>query len=423
MSKRRFLLSHLKIFVVGSLLAIGGCKNLFNPNGSVNSKDMSATELIQYGEQLLREGRENEAYSVFQSAILKDSTLSMAYYGKAKAILRIGNVNPTVLVDLVIELQKENASAAEAVSNYVASLDESLTDAIQEMTDALAPLIRRDTINTAYLIYNKYKDEASPNFAAGEEVKYNYFKKKFVDKENANYALQDFPIMDGLVTKERIKAEFQIGTAINTFKSISELLGDGEELSTLINDLTSGDKDLKDLATFQEAINDTAKRENLNNIIDQISSGVSVLDIAPDLLENGGNTGDSTQSSSDIQQQIDQAGESIIFYKIADAKDNDGDGCVDEEIYDGVDNDLDGIIDEDLRAAPIDLVDNNTDGSVDNASELVNPIDTVLVYVSAAGYIKGPSYQDKSVRLAIQKDVEFDVYSIEERRSLIGGCW
>ena len=417
--KLRILTTSLSLVLLSTM----GCKNLFNPNGNVNSNELDAPGLIQYGDQLLREKRNTEAFSVFEKAINLDSSLSYGYYGKAKASLRQNNVNPTVLVDLVLKMQEEDADPVSAVGEFVADLDSSVILGIEQMNEILTPLIRRDTINDAFKIYQKYNSSSSSNFATEvEEAQFDYFKSTYVDEGNSNYALTDFPIMDGVITNERIFPEYQIGTAIKTFHSISELLGDSEEIGTLLSDLASGEANLTDLAVFEETLNDTAKQANFNNLIDEINSGVSILDLAPDMLE-GQEEGDSTQSDSDIQEQIDQVGGAIIFYKIADGQDNDGDGCVDEEIYDGVDNDLDGVIDEDLRGNPVDFVDNDLDGSIDNSIELVNPVDTILLFVQSPSYTMGADYANEEIKLAIAQDTDQSVYSISDRRTRIGGCW
>ena len=74
-----------------------------------------------------------------------------------------------------------------------------------------------------------------------------------------------------------------------------------------------------------------------------------------------------------VKKFIQDAGSTVVIYKVFDGMDNDGDGCIDEELLDGIDNDGDGRADEDSRGAPDpgnakfrvgpDGADNNLDGS------------------------------------------------------------
>jgi hypothetical protein len=77
-----------------------------------------------------------------------------------------------------------------------------------------------------------------------------------------------------------------------------------------------------------------------------------------------------------VKKFIQDAGSTVVLYKVFDKSDNDGDGCVDEELLDGIDNDGDGRVDEDSRGAPDtagnvfyraekDLADNDGDGKLD----------------------------------------------------------
>jgi hypothetical protein len=156
------------------------------------------------------------------------------------------------------------------------------------------------------------------------------------------------------------------------------------------------------------------------------------------LINNSSTEGDSTQGvdESELQTAIDEAGGTIIFYKLADGEDNDGDGCVDEEIYDQKDNDGDGIIDEDLRRGQVlvpetlaDSLDNDKDGDVDEIDELFEEenIDfsggRSVVFSTVESYFKGPKYTDKDYRLEVALDTNFALISLEERRLQIGGCW
>jgi hypothetical protein len=81
-----------------------------------------------------------------------------------------------------------------------------------------------------------------------------------------------------------------------------------------------------------------------------------------------------------VKKFIQDAGSTVVIYKVFDKVDNDGDGCTDEELLDGIDNDGDGRIDEDSRGAPDtagnvfykadkDLADNDGDGKIDSKDD------------------------------------------------------
>jgi hypothetical protein len=90
------------------------------------------------------------------------------------------------------------------------------------------------------------------------------------------------------------------------------------------------------------------------------------------------NVGDSAVLQ--IKKFLQDAGATVVIYKVQDRLDNDGDGCADEELLDGIDNDGDGKVDEDSRGIPDTLEnprfyahleggDNNRDSAVDEDAE------------------------------------------------------
>ncbi|MEO6097475.1 MAG: hypothetical protein ABIW76_18220, partial [Fibrobacteria bacterium] len=104
--------------------------------------------------------------------------------------------------------------------------------------------------------------------------------------------------------------------------------------------------------------------------------------VCQNLRAQSGNGGEKVGDSAitQVKKFIQDAGSTIVIYKIFDKTDNDGDGCIDEELLDGIDNDGDGRTDEDSRGAPDsvgnanfyadkDKADNNLDGKIDESGE------------------------------------------------------
>lgn len=431
------------LFILLSLMLIA-CQNLFNPSGSNTNTELDADGLIDYGKSLLQKGDNQEAQKQFEAAIAKDSTKSEAYYGYAKATLRIGNFNPLVLASAASSMSDEDGSEAfQIVSNIVGNEIGESADEIAATTNILEILIRRDSINDLWENYTKFEKDVifSGDSAIGldtpagadsvEEANFVLFFNEYA-KKNANptYKLTDFPIMDGTITQARVSPEYTLLTlvlSVNTVNEIGALLGD----STLFQSLANGeDLDLQNI--------NKEDSEDFNALIDAASEDISVLDLGGSLV--GGDDGDSL-SDNEVQELIEQAGNTIIFYKLDDQVDNDGDGCVDEELRDGIDNDGDGIVDEDSRADTLDLFDNNLDDVIDNSSETPNGLGELE---SSFGYNRSGQYilyldsldvlteeeieQRASLADSVRYDIVTDVFgerytSAQQKRALVGGCW
>lgn len=213
---------------------------------------------------------------------------------------------------------------------------------------------------------------------------------------------------------------------VNATSGVLSLLGEDVDLANI-----------QSSEGFEEVLNDPEKSAALNEALDQLSTDAGELTNLVDMINNQEKApGDTTSevSEDELQTAIDEAGGTIVFYKLADGIDNDGDGCADEEVYDQKDNDGDGIIDEDLRAGSFidqtslnDSLDNDKDGEIDEADELFNvdlTADTSVVLFSvAAGFVRGEMFSDKDYKLKVALDTNFKEVSLVERQEKIGGCW
>lgn len=422
------------ILISASSLFVG-CENIFNPSNQTSSSDLDADGLIAQGEIYLRQGKNYDAYQAFNQAILKDSTKSMAYYGKAKASLRRYNVNPLELMKVISETQANpDTPPITVIGNYVINKlrdSSGFGNAVDTMAAALAPLYRRDSINNLWLAYNKLTSQGESKLTKLELEEASLFEKNFT-KISASYKVDDFPIMDGLVHGSRLIAERNVILAVTMMQSVNKLFAgytDVSEITSQITDLASGKIDLSETPLFQNALSDSTTRNNLNENIEALSKDASKLsEIAASFSQVSGQDQskvDSAAADTTLQKQVEQLGSSINFYKIADSKDNDGDGCVDEEIYDKKDNDGDGLVDEDIRGGQnlsIDFKDNDLDGTIDNSSELFTP-DSLLIFSISPSFVKGPKYSDKDLKLSYSLDTNFTTYPLLERQTQIGACW
>jgi hypothetical protein len=196
--------------------------------------------------------------------------------------------------------------------------------------------------------------------------------------------------------------------------------------------------------------NDTASRDQLNNLIQNVSSGLGSASKVLDLLGSavtGKVPGASDSLSSDpgltekvtenMDSVITSLGNAVTFYQFGDMKDNDGDGCIDEEVMDGKDNDGDSFTDEDARIVETDLADNDHNLIIDDSFLKLDPdeklVSGVLGYTSKSTFIKGTKYSDKATRLSVQADSldrksstelkGFYKTKLDAAKKDIGGCW
>jgi hypothetical protein len=220
-------------------------------------------------------------------------------------------------------------------------------------------------------------------------------------------------LSDGKIPARRFSADYALAAAIEAVLSIADFNGDGridsrDNVLSGIIDFTDPAKLNPDsiMANIADLKNDTAKIGALNNLLDKSGDLLSKSGSAIDLFLGGAldktdsaaagvncAPGDSNclkaksglPGASDkvgdsaigqVKKFIEDAGSTVIIYKVFDKTDNDGDGCTDEELLDGIDNDGDGRVDEDSRGAPdsagnvfyraeTDLADNDGDGKLD----------------------------------------------------------
>jgi hypothetical protein len=207
---------------------------------------------------------------------------------------------------------------------------------------------------------------------------------------------------------------------------------------------------VENLNAIVDSLNTPEKKEQFNNLIQNVAGGLSsastVLGLLSPTLTGQAGTDSSGNLSGDVTQKADSMisslGDAVTFYQFGDSRDNDGDGCVDEEVPDGKDNDGDGFTDEDARWTPIDEVDNDHNGKGKNVfldKDSGEDLDAnFLLVFTKSSFTTGLRFKDKATRITTQSDslqVRYDAagslskLDLEYQEKLanakkdIGGCW
>jgi tetratricopeptide (TPR) repeat protein len=338
--------------------------NIFKQSLGIEAE--TADEHILEGQIHLQKAEYAEAQAEFEIAIGKDSSKSEAYYGAAKCVLLGQHIN---MFKLLQSFQENDGKSIPFLSE---------------------PDTVKDRIFVANRGINKYLSVLAERDRLGKS--------------------------DGKIPVGRFSADFAIASAIEAVLSLADFNGDGrinakDNILNGIIDFTDPTKLNPDsiMANIADLKNDTAKIAALNGLLEKSQELLAKSDKALDLFLNGalnqqdslaggkcdsadtacqnlraqsGTGGEKVGDSAitQVKKFIQDAGSTVVIYKVFDKTDNDGDGCIDEELLDGIDNDGDGRTDEDSRGAPDsvgnanfhadkDKADNNLDGKIDEADE------------------------------------------------------
>lgn len=417
-----------------------GC-NLFNPSGKGNlSGDDNLDAIIEYGNDLLRGNEYSEAEKQFAKVLAKDSTKSRAYFGLAKARLRDKDINPLELLGFISV--EENQIPFIGESNEVKNR---YYQGMLSVKSALDPWVHRDTL-TMFWEWQQ-KTDANPSYAEDSLT-----EKQRTRLANFNTVYGDdpdgFPLTDRVVTYSRVQVDHTLTIFITTMLGFLDInkdsIIDDRDLNLGISIGADGKVSIDMDKVIEQALTDTAIAGDLNANIEALANGSQ--DVGTLIRDFGGLLGADTssgdqeiddQTSAELEEQVANLGDGVKFYKLGDRVDNDGDGCVDEELYDSLDNDGDGLIDEDLRLADnsnslvfgLDGIDNNMDGQVDDDDEVypfgtTGDVRTLGFALNFDDNAEGePNSTDMDLKLAVASDSTGAIYSLEDRKRLIGGCW
>jgi hypothetical protein len=428
-------------------LVMASC-NIFNPSGKGDGGETTDAHLVK-GEDLFRDREFGASMESFARAIEQDSTSSLAYYGYAKAALRHYGLNASTI------LAEVDSAKAKSSIPFLDASSEKLTRYLQatsKVRRALGELTRRDTLTRWW----NYSRDTSSRMARKDQLlrKRIQFIQGYIQKGESGqagyHAAAKFPLIDGAIAFEKVVVDYGFIELLYTLVHLRDLdqndsIDSRDDLLTKLSFKSEGGFKLDSLQNIAADLqNDTVARENFNNLIQNVQSGLGSASTVINLLAptlGGGATGDTLsnqqltdQVSQNVDSVINDLGNAIGFYQFGDSKDNDGDGCVDEEILDGKDNDGDGFSDEDARVVKgiPDLVDNDHNGQKDllDPDEELGP-DQMLLFVGKPGFTKGSLYADKVFKIRVQQDslAHRTTLTVPQRALLdsaktqIGGCW
>jgi L-rhamnose mutarotase len=421
--------------------------NIFNPSGSGDGGG-STDAFLTEGENAFRDQDFAASMEAFESAIKADSTSALAYYGYAKATLRFYQLNASTILSEVDEA-KANASIP-----FLDASDEKLTRYLQatsKVRRALSAMTNRDTL-TRWWRYQEDTTSKAARKDAKMKQRIAFIRQFMVKGEQGDvgyYPAHRFPLSDGAIAYEKIVVDYGFIELLYALVHLRDLdqndtIDSRDNLLTKLSFKSEGGFKLDSLQNIAtELQNDTVARQNFNNLIQNVQSGLgSASQVISLLAPNVGGTGDSlsnTNLTDNVSQNVDSVitslGSAVGFYQFGDSKDNDGDGCVDEEILDGKDNDGDGFLDEDAR-----VVGNNFPDNVDNdhngKKDLVDTdenlgTDHMLLFVSQSSFVKGSLYRDRDFKIRVQGDsltlrTNLTISQknlLDSAKSEIGGCW
>lgn len=428
--------------VFASILIVG-C-NVFNPSGEGDGGGTSDAYLIQ-GENKFREKDYSGAMEAFEKAIQQDSTSSLAYYGYSKSAMRNWQVNASIILSEVSDAQNEGGIP------FLGAEDSKLTRYLQatsKVRKALSAMTQRDTL-TQWFSYVKDPDSKAAKKDA-QFAKRKAFMTDYLVKANQGlpgyHKEANFPLSDRALSYHKIVADYGFVELLYALVHLRDLdqndtIDSRDNLIKKLNFSTEGGFKVENLEDIAEDLKDPETQKNINNLIQNVSQGLSSAGAVMDLIAPmaGGNTGDSLsnqkmtdQVSQNVDSVISTLGDAVTFYQFGDGKDNDGDGCRDEEILDGKDNDGDGFIDEDSRTLLLDKLDNDKNGQTDplDSDEMVGS-DFILGYTKKSGFVKGDKYTDRATRILVQKDSLANATTLttgqrvllQQAKTLVGGCW
>lgn len=420
-----------------------GC-NVFNPSGEGDGGGTADAYLIQ-GENKFRDKDYSGAMEAFEKAIQQDSSSSLAYYGYAKSAMRNWQVNASIILTEVTDAQNEGGIP------FLGAEDSKLTRYLQatsKVRKALSSMTMRDTL-TQWHSYLKDPDSKAAKkdalFAKRKAFMTDYLAK---GKQGipGYYPESKFPLSDRALPYQKIVADFGFVELLYALVHLRDLdqndtIDSRDDLIKKLNFSSEGGFKVENLEDIAADLQDPETQKNINNLIQNVSQGLSSAGAVIDLLSPmaGGNTGDSLsnqqltdQVSQNVDSVISTLGDAVTFYQFGDGKDNDGDGCRDEEILDGKDNDGDGFTDEDSRTVLLDKLDNDKNGQTDplDADEMIGS-DFILGYTKATSFVKGSKYSDRETRILVQKDSLANATTLtsgqrvllQQAKTLVGGCW
>lgn len=190
---RRIRLFRLLQFAVVAAF-VAGC-NIFNPSGSGATGELSIDAKMIEAENMLRKEENGKAARLFGEVLASDSSRSKAYFGLAKATMRIYEIEPKILLEF-LDLFNDQEDPLAAAINLATTLHHRVINGMIATKEILEPLITRDSLQ---LIWEKEKRTVSP------------------------YNSSHYPLSDRVISGRRISIDYQILLAAETFVWMNRL--------------------------------------------------------------------------------------------------------------------------------------------------------------------------------------------------------
>ena len=303
-----------------------GC-NIFNPSGKGGGDDGDADGLIAVGEQCMRDKDFDGAYDAFSKALAQDSSKSLAWHGLAKAMVARDSLPITELIRRAKDLGGLKAGDSLPFLNEGDSVKNRFYRPLLRLQSIITAFRVRDSLGRTDGVYKASREGTDLLIASnlGLILKLGDLNRDTTFDTRDNLLKGAFDsLSSGGIKPNAIAADSFLSTGVDGTPD------------------TTGTVNTQKVADFNNFVQGMGNDVETNRTI--LKQVASTSKPSTDTSEEDVNT--------KIDKFLDQAGGSIIFWKLNDSLDNDGDGCIDEEVWgDKIDNDGDGITDEDARAS------------------------------------------------------------------------
>ncbi|MBS7272322.1 MAG: hypothetical protein KIG97_08130 [Fibrobacter sp.] len=311
---------------LAACLTVVGC-NIFNPTESVNIKNDDAKALTYEGYIKFRNKEYSEAETYFNKAIAVDSAHSEAWLGLMKSILnRKLNTTAETNVFSLLKYVNTNRDAGDMTVPF-ADLPDSVANTLRTAIDTV------NSIATQFI-------ERDKNGKTDGKVTYKYIADGYM-------------VIQMLKTMLVLKTKMPLECANKSTRA--ELSNSSCSMQTILNDFKNDPNET--VETFHEVFNTCeANPESMTSLFEDYLQGFG--NEAGYLTKEAKNDAvkgmcsalaqETESAEDDVHQQSKTLNIIIGQLGYSDIIDDDGDGCIDEELYDGEDNDGDGEIDEDV---------------------------------------------------------------------------
>jgi len=500
-------------FLCGTMmLALVACsENLFGSSGSSDcGKDIGCLQIS--AEEMFRRGNYRASYEAYKKIVELDATASVGYFGMAKVGMWVWGVNPFTIIGLANVKEGQDFF----VNDSIIGRNNQFYKAAQSMFFPLKELDHRDSLTAIWEIYSIYQKHGRDSAIAyaGNKVDYfddvtDFFERldsfgaEFCQGGTCKEGKNNFPLSD----RKYRRGSYLVGYSISnmlykvlSFMDINKdsciitrnnnpgminqtrgqwgcinISGSGYDIPFVFEKDADGNLTINLNEAYEELLLDPEAASDFNRNLEDLYNGFgdAALLISSigggDLWESGDNVlGNNPLNDvqNELNNQITEYQNYLLFYKLNDGIDNDGDGCIDEGLP-GYDTDGDELGGEDIRLVSLRLgwtdcsghtLAGSENGKTYNLKKCLKADKNYTLYKGAdsldmSGYamyitpvpessedtiIKlkfadrnfNQSYRtiadiDQKLEVQMERTPEGNTkcYSLEDRKRVIGGCW